>query len=261
MSETPADDRVLAASFIAKILAQAEEDRHEYSGTGISSLKKTAPTVVTSRNANAQDERLKEVMEVITRKLHEAVKEIEPTQEEWFEAILFLTETGHMCNDWRQEFILLSDVLGVSMLVDAINSRRPTGASETRFSAPSIRGRAGIPMGANICLDQKGEADAGPRTHPRYRGQADRGRARSMSGRPMTRASTTSSKRAFSPTSTCGACSHRARTALLVPRREAEILPDPRRRPGGQAAGQARAPSLPAGASALHRRSRRATTR
>jgi hypothetical protein len=75
-------------------------------------------------------------MEVLTRKLHEAVKEIEPTQEEWFQAIQFLTKTGHKCDDWRQEFILLSDVLGVSMLVDAVNSRRPSGASENTVLGP-----------------------------------------------------------------------------------------------------------------------------
>ena len=114
--------------------------------------------VVTGRNANATDERLKEVMEVVTRKLHEAVKEIEPTQEEWFKAIQFLTATGHMCNDWRQEFILLSDVLGVSMLVDAINSRRPSGASENTVLGPfHVGGAPEYEMGANICLDQKGE--------------------------------------------------------------------------------------------------------
>ncbi|MBC7738255.1 MAG: 6-chlorohydroxyquinol-1,2-dioxygenase [Candidatus Saccharibacteria bacterium] len=62
-------------------------------------------------------------MTVITRKLHEAVKlheaakEVEPTQDEWFTAIQFLTATGHTCTDWRQEFILLSDVLGEPMLV------------------------------------------------------------------------------------------------------------------------------------------------
>lgn len=114
--------------------------------------------VVTGRNANATDDRLKEVMEVVTRKLHEAVKEIEPTQEEWFAAIQFLTATGHMCNDWRQEFILLSDVLGVSMLVDAINSRRPSGASENTVLGPfHVGGAPEYEMGANICLDQKGE--------------------------------------------------------------------------------------------------------
>ena len=64
-------------------------------------------------------------MTVLIHHLHAAVKEIEPSQEEWFKVIQFLTETGHMCEDWRQEFILLSDVLGVSMLVDAINNRKP----------------------------------------------------------------------------------------------------------------------------------------
>lgn len=114
--------------------------------------------VVTGRNANATDERLREVMDVVIRKLHEAVKEIDPTQDEWFRAIQFLTDTGHMCNDWRQEFILLSDVLGVSMLVDAINSRRPSGASENTVLGPfHVGGAPEYEMGANICLDQKGE--------------------------------------------------------------------------------------------------------
>jgi len=114
--------------------------------------------VVVARNRNAEDERLKQVMEVITRKLHEAVKEIEPTQEEWFRAILFLTETGQICNEWRQEYILLSDVLGVSMLVDAINNRKPSGASESTVLGPfHVVGAPELPMGSNICLDQKGE--------------------------------------------------------------------------------------------------------
>jgi catechol 1,2-dioxygenase len=97
-------------------------------------------------------------MAVITRKLHEAVKEIEPTQDEWLETIQFLTRTGHMCDDWRQEFILLSDILGVSMLVDAINNRRPSGASESTVLGPfHVAGAPELPMGANICLDRKGE--------------------------------------------------------------------------------------------------------
>ncbi|GLS17413.1 6-chlorohydroxyquinol-1,2-dioxygenase [Labrys miyagiensis] len=114
--------------------------------------------VVTGRNKNAQDARFKQVMEVITRKLHEAVKEIEPTQDEWLEAIKFLNQTGHLSNEWRQEFILLSDVLGVSMLVDAINNRKPSGASESTVLGPfHVADAPELPMGANICLDQKGE--------------------------------------------------------------------------------------------------------
>ena len=114
--------------------------------------------VVISRNAAAKDARLAEVMDAITRHLHAAVKEIEPTQEEWFEAIQFLTKVGHMCNDWRQEFILLSDVLGVSMLVDAINNRKPTGASESTVLGPfHVADAPELPMGSDICLDQKGD--------------------------------------------------------------------------------------------------------
>lgn len=114
--------------------------------------------VVTAQNANAKNARLAEVMNTITRHLHAAVKEIEPTQDEWMTAIQYLTATGHKCDDWRQEFILLSDVLGVSMLVDAINSRRPAGASENTVLGPfHVGGAPDYAMGANICLDSKGE--------------------------------------------------------------------------------------------------------
>jgi catechol 1,2-dioxygenase len=114
--------------------------------------------VVTGRNINAKNERVRAAMDVIIRKLHEAVKEIEPTQEEWFQAIQYLTRVGHKCDEWRQEFILLSDVLGVSMLVDAINNRKPSGASESTVLGPfHVAGAPELPMGANICLDQKGE--------------------------------------------------------------------------------------------------------
>ncbi len=114
--------------------------------------------VVVDRMRDARNPRLREVMEVVIRKLHEAVKEIEPTREEWFEAIRFLTDVGHKCDDWRQEFVLMSDIWGVSMLVDAINSRRPTGASENTVLGPfHIDGTPEYEMGANICLDGKGE--------------------------------------------------------------------------------------------------------
>ncbi len=114
--------------------------------------------VVIGSMEKCADPRLKEVMAAIVRHLHAAVKEVEPSREEWMKAILFLTNTGHMCNDWRQEFILLSDIFGVSMLVDAINSRRPTGASENTVLGPfHIEGAPELEMGANICLDGKGE--------------------------------------------------------------------------------------------------------
>ncbi len=120
--------------------------------------EESSADVVIARNSNAKDARLSQVIAVLVRHLHAAVKEIEPTTEEWLTAVKFLTDTGHTCTDWRQEFILLSDVLGVSMLVDAINNRRPNGASESTVLGPfHIADAPELPMGADICLDAKGE--------------------------------------------------------------------------------------------------------
>lgn len=114
--------------------------------------------VVANRISTNADPRLKEIVTVLVRHMHTAVREIEPTEQEWMEAIKFLTAVGHMCDDWRQEFILLSDVMGVSMLVDAINNRKPNGASESTVLGPfHVKGAPELEMGANICLDQKGE--------------------------------------------------------------------------------------------------------
>ena len=114
--------------------------------------------IVISRIAADTDPRLRQIVSVLVKHLHAAVKELEPSQDEWLQAIQFLTATGHKCDDWRQEFILLSDVLGVSMLVDAINNRKPSGASESTVLGPfHIDGAPELEMGADICLDQKGE--------------------------------------------------------------------------------------------------------
>ena len=113
--------------------------------------------VVISRIAETTDPRLAEIVGVVTRHFHAAVKEIEPTQEEWLQAIQFLTETGHKSDDWRQEYILLPDIFGVSMLVDAINNRKPSGASESTVLGPfHIPDVPELPMGSNICVDGKG---------------------------------------------------------------------------------------------------------
>jgi catechol 1,2-dioxygenase len=112
---------------------------------------------VIARMAASTDPRLKQVMTSAIRHLHAFVKEVEPTQEEWMTAIKFLTAVGQKCDDWRQEWILLSDTLGVSMLVDAINNRKPMGATETTVLGPfHVPGSPNYPMGGNICLDGKG---------------------------------------------------------------------------------------------------------
>ena len=114
--------------------------------------------VVNARMGHDADPRLREVMSIVVRHLHAAVKEARLTNEEWMTGIQFLTQTGQMCSDWRQEFILLSDVLGVSMLVDAINHQRPSGATENTVLGPFYLPDAPrYANGANICLDGKGE--------------------------------------------------------------------------------------------------------
>ena len=87
--------------------------------------------------AQTPDARLRTLMQGLVRHLHAFVREAELTEAEWMAAIRFLTATGQKCDDLvRQEFILLSDTLGVSMLVDAINHRLATGATDTTVFGP-----------------------------------------------------------------------------------------------------------------------------
>jgi len=113
---------------------------------------------VNARMGTGMDPRLAEVMACLVKHLHAFAKEIHLTQAEWDKGIDFLTKTGQICSAERQEFILLSDVLGFSMLVDAINNRRPEGATENTVFGPFHVEDAPIrAMGANISLDGKGE--------------------------------------------------------------------------------------------------------
>lgn len=114
---------------------------------------------VNARMGQNINPRLAEVMSCLVKHLHAFAKEIHLTQEEWDYGIDFLTKTGQICSAERQEFILLSDVLGFSMLVDAINNRRPAGATENTVFGPFHVADAPIrEMGANISLDGKGES-------------------------------------------------------------------------------------------------------
>jgi protocatechuate 3,4-dioxygenase beta subunit len=103
--------------------------------------------------------RLAEVMAALVKHLHAFAKEVDLTQSEWEIGIDFLTRTGQICSEERQEFILLSDTLGFSMLVDAINNRRPAGATENTVFGPfHVDGAPERGMGASISLDGKGES-------------------------------------------------------------------------------------------------------
>jgi hydroxyquinol 1,2-dioxygenase len=114
--------------------------------------------VVNARPGPAADPRLREVMASVVRHLHAIVKETEPTPEEWMTAIRFLTAVGQKCTDWRQEFILLSDTLGVSMLVETINNRGAVGETESTVLGPfHVSDSPRRANGATIALDGKGE--------------------------------------------------------------------------------------------------------
>lgn len=104
------------------------------------------------------DPRLREVMACLVKHIHAFAKEVHLTQREWEYGIDFLTRTGQICSDERQEFILLSDTLGLSMLVDATNNRRPDGATENTVLGPfHVKGAPVRSMGDTISLDGKGE--------------------------------------------------------------------------------------------------------
>lgn len=114
--------------------------------------------VVIARMGADVNPRLREVMTSAIKHLHEFAKDVRPTYQEWLTAIQFLTRTGQMCNDWRQEYILLSDVLGVTMLVDAINHNHGSGATENTILGPFyVENPPHRDNGFNICLDGKGE--------------------------------------------------------------------------------------------------------
>ncbi len=85
---------------------------------------------------------------------HALVKEVQPTRDEWREMIRFLTEVGHASDERRQEWILLSDLLGISALVEAINAPRPSGGTPNTSRGPFYRPDAPhYPSGASISLD------------------------------------------------------------------------------------------------------------
>ncbi|WP_242904985.1 intradiol ring-cleavage dioxygenase [Actinomadura terrae] len=113
--------------------------------------------VVAASLAATPDPRLRRVLTSLVRHLHDFVKDVELTEAEWATAIGYLTDTGKTCTDTRQEFILLSDVLGVSMLVETINNRAGGGLTESTVEGP-FHMVASPPraLGADIAEDGKG---------------------------------------------------------------------------------------------------------
>ena len=124
------------------------------------------------------DDRLLEIMSVLSTHLLSFVEETKLTRDEWMRAIQFLTATGQKCDDVRQEFILLSDVLGVSMLVEMINQQPTASATEPTVLGPFyVPGAPARSMGDSIAV----EGDGGETL-------ALRGTVRDANGAPIERA-------------------------------------------------------------------------
>src|SRR5258708_605943 len=108
---------------------------------------------VIDRMKDAESPRLREILELVVSQVHAIVREAKITHDEWWQAIVFLTRAGQMCSDSRQEFILLSDILGISMLVDAIDHVGGSGLSESTVLGPFYAGQQrGLASGESILL-------------------------------------------------------------------------------------------------------------
>ncbi|MDM0059370.1 intradiol ring-cleavage dioxygenase [Variovorax fucosicus] len=103
------------------------------------------------------DARLRSVMGSLVRHLHDFAREVKLTEDEWWRGIRFLTDAGHITDDKRQEFILLSDVLGLSTLVMAQNNTKPAGCTEATVFGPFfVEGAPMVEHGADIANGAKG---------------------------------------------------------------------------------------------------------
>lgn len=114
-------------------------------------LDNLTDAAVEAYTVNAASPRTAEILSSLIRHLHAFAKDVELTEQEWFEGIQFLTATGKMCDDKRQEFILLSDTLGLSMVVDAINHPKGGKGTESTVLGPFyVEGAPEVDSGSNI---------------------------------------------------------------------------------------------------------------
>ncbi len=119
--------------------------------------EKTITDAVIQRFSSATEPRIKEVCTSLVTHLHDFVRDVRPSYEEWEYAIDFLTRTGKICDGNRQEFILLSDTLGVSMLVDAVNNPTEGPVTQSTVLGPFfVEDADEFELGANIAGGMKG---------------------------------------------------------------------------------------------------------
>jgi hydroxyquinol 1,2-dioxygenase len=117
----------------------------------------TITQAVLARLANTPDTRFKDIMTSLVQHLHAFAREVKLTESEWLQGIEFLTATGKMCDGKRQEFILLSDTLGLSMLTVAMNNDKPLGCTEpTVFGPFFVEDAPHFELGADVGGGAKG---------------------------------------------------------------------------------------------------------
>ncbi len=96
----------------------------------------TLTAAVVERFMKSKDERFRQIITSAVKHLHAFAREVHLTEEDWFEGIKYLTAVGQKCDDKRQEFILLSDILGLSMMIVALNHKTVPGATEATVLGP-----------------------------------------------------------------------------------------------------------------------------
>jgi hydroxyquinol 1,2-dioxygenase len=120
--------------------------------------EKSITRAVIDRLSGCRDPRFKQVMTSLITHLHDFVRDVKLTEQEWIDAIQFLTAVGKTCTDKRQEFILLSDTLGVSILVISLNHPTDLGSVESTVLGPYYwEGAPERPLGSNLAEGVKGE--------------------------------------------------------------------------------------------------------
>jgi hydroxyquinol 1,2-dioxygenase len=131
MPEIPAEQQQREAELLQRVLAS-------YAGTA--------------------DPRTRELVEALTRHLHAFLRETRLTEAEWRRAIDFLTAVGHLTDDRRQEFVLLSDVLGASMQTITINNQAYANATEATVFGPFfVDGSPEVGLGGDVAGGAPGE--------------------------------------------------------------------------------------------------------
>jgi hydroxyquinol 1,2-dioxygenase len=160
---TPAAPDARPATSSAGVADTPTHPAHEPTGDQAQPMTAAELTeAVVARLQATPDPRLREVMSAMVRHLHGLVAEVGLTQDEWLAAVRFLTATGQICTDQRQEFILLSDTLGVSMLVDLLAGPAAAGsaghATESTVIGPFyVAGSPEREYGASILEQPSGD--------------------------------------------------------------------------------------------------------